>query len=544
MSSNYWSSTTNANNSDNAWNVNFNNGNVNNNNKSNNLYVRAVRGGKCSLLSFESVYNAYLDCRKRKRGTINALKFETGALEKLFDLALALQRGTYRPARSVCFVTTSPKLREIFAADFTDRIVHHLVVRELEKIWEPRFIHDSYASRKEKGTHGAVHRLQNFMLAATKNGKLRAWMVQLDIRSFFMSIDKEILFGIFERELPKRVGADSNVLLYLLHRIVYHACERDFVFRGNPAMLDRVPPHKSLLKVGEGKGLPIGNLTSQFFANVYLNELDHFIKHELKCRHYVRYVDDFILLAETPDTLTQWVRQIGEFLERKLLLTLKEGWRVKAISEGADFLGYIVRPRYILVRNRVVHAMKKKLAEHYAKGVNRWTDGEGRTILKMKMDPDTTRTLMQTVASYLGHFKHANSFSLKQAVLTKYPWLNEYFVYDGKKLRRKLLYQGEFRSFKAQVSFFRAMLRDTVLLVQVGLFMELYDDDAITAGEALGLSLQQEKRGMKFTAGFPLRFEKRHVATLLNMGKDVAVIREGGAGIHVKERYVEDLYRF
>ena len=127
MSSNYWSSTTNANNTDNAWHVNFNNGNVNNNNKSNSYYVRAVRGGKCPLLSFESVYRAYLDCRKRKRGTINALRFEYNLLENLYNLTLDLQKGTYRPSRSVCFITTTPKLREIFAADFRDRVVHHLI---------------------------------------------------------------------------------------------------------------------------------------------------------------------------------------------------------------------------------------------------------------------------------------------------------------------------------------------------------------------------------------------------------------------------------
>ena len=136
--------------------MNFNNGNDNNNNKNNDNYVRAVRGGKYPLFSFESIYKAYLDCRKRKRGTINALRFEYTLLDGLSDLALDIQKGTYRPSRSVCFITRSPKLREIFAADFRDRIVHHLVVRELEKQWEPRFIFDSYACRKNKGIHAAV----------------------------------------------------------------------------------------------------------------------------------------------------------------------------------------------------------------------------------------------------------------------------------------------------------------------------------------------------------------------------------------------------
>jgi RNA-directed DNA polymerase len=283
--------------------------------------VRAVRSGECSLLSFESVYRAYLDCRKRKRGTINGIRFEFESLDNLFDLALGLQQGTYRPTRSVCFVTTTPKLREIFAADFKDRVVHHLLVRELEKIWEPCLIHDSYASRKGKGTHGAVKRLREFMLKITKNGKVPAWMVQLDIRSFFMSIDKDLLFQIFENRLLRQKDPQSFAMLYLLHRIIYHSCSRDYVFRGNPAVLAKVPEHKSLIKIEENKGLPIGNLTSQFFANVYLNGLDLFIKKQLKCRYYVRYVDDFVLLSGKREELEQWVMRISSFLKESFALS-------------------------------------------------------------------------------------------------------------------------------------------------------------------------------------------------------------------------------
>ncbi len=268
MSSNYWSSTTNANNPNNAWIVNFNNGNVNNDNKSNNNnYVRAVRSGKCSLLSFESVYKAYLDCRRRKRGTINALRFEYRLLDNLFSLASELQKGAYRPSRSVCFVTMTPKLREIFAADFRDRVVHHLLVRELEKVWEPRFIHDSYACRVGKGIHTAVKQLQSFMLRATKNQKEAAFFLQLDIRSFFTSIDKDILFSMFTRSVQ------SEALLSLLSEIIFHDCTEDYIFKGDQHMLRKIPAQKSLFGSGKDKGLPIGNLTSQFFANVYLHEL-------------------------------------------------------------------------------------------------------------------------------------------------------------------------------------------------------------------------------------------------------------------------------
>ncbi len=329
MSSNYWSSTTNANNNDNAWRVNFNNGNVNNNNKSNTYYVRAVRSGKCSLHSFESVYRAYLDCRKRKRCTINALRFEYNLIDNLFNLTLALQKGTYQPSRSVCFITTTPKLREIFAADFADRIVHHLIVRELEKILEPGFIYDSYASRKGKGTHAAVKRLQGFMLKVTRNKNLPAYFLKLDIRSFFMSIDKNILFGIFERVLTEKVHPEYNALLYLINRVIFHNCVDDYVFKGDPAILDKMPPHKTLFKMPPEKGLPIGNLTSRFFANVYLNVLDRFIKHTIKCPFYMRYVDDLILLSQKKEELIVWEEEIEAFLMERLALHIKPQIEIK-----------------------------------------------------------------------------------------------------------------------------------------------------------------------------------------------------------------------
>jgi hypothetical protein len=248
-----------------------------------------------------------MDCRKRKRGTINALRFEYDVLGGLFDLAHELQRGTYQLSRSVCFITRNPKLREIFAADFRDRIVHHLIVRELEKYWEPRFIFDSYACRRNKGIHAAASRLQQFMLKVSKSQKIPAYFIQLDIRSFFMSIDKSILFSIFEK---KNIQQE---LLNLLYQTIFHDCTQNYFFRGNRELLDQVPAHKSLFKVDKGKGLPIGNLTSQFFANVYLNELDQFVKHSLKCRFYLRYVDDFLLLSANPEELYEWKDRIEIF---------------------------------------------------------------------------------------------------------------------------------------------------------------------------------------------------------------------------------------
>ena len=154
----------------------------------------------------------------------------------------------YRPGRSVCFFATKPKLREVFAADFRDRVVHHLLVEYLERIWEPIFIHDSYACRKGKGVHAAVERLQGFLRQATANGTRPAWFLQLDVRNYFMRIDKDILFRMLERKLRDETAR------WLTRTLVYHDCTEDFVMRGNPALIKAVPPHKTLFGAQAGKG--------------------------------------------------------------------------------------------------------------------------------------------------------------------------------------------------------------------------------------------------------------------------------------------------
>lgn len=231
------------------------------------------------LFSFASLHRHYLECRRHKRNTFNALRFEARQELNLLELAAALQDRSYRPSSSVCFVTERPKLREIFAADFRDRVVHHVLVRELERYWEPVFIYDSYACRKDKGIHKAVDRLRQFIRQASTNGNRRVYYLQLDVRNYFMRIDKQILWRLLKPHI------DMPEVLWLCKLLVFHDCTENFTYKGKPGLLQQMPQHKSLLQCEDGKGLPIGNLNSQFFANVYLNSLDQFVKHQLKCRY-------------------------------------------------------------------------------------------------------------------------------------------------------------------------------------------------------------------------------------------------------------------
>ena len=337
------------------------------------------------MFTYKQLYDCYLKCRKNKRNTLNQLRFEINAEQNLLRLQEELNNRAYQPGQSICFVVDRPKLREVFAADFRDRIVHHVLVEYLEAIAEPKFIYDSYACRKNKGTHAAVNRLQYFTRSITENNFRRAYCLQMDVRSFFVTINKDILFS-----LVKKYTEDGD-MIWLARVIIYNDCTENCRMTKGKDLLKHIPEHKTLFKQAKNKGLPIGNLTSQFFANVYLNEIDQFVKHSLKCRYYMRYTDDSLILHCDKSQLEKWTDDIATFLKNELDLELNtKKTIIRPVSDGIDYLGYIVRPFYILVRRRVVNNLKQKI---YDGTLNR-----------------------QSYVSYLGHFKHANAYRLKQHI--------------------------------------------------------------------------------------------------------------------------------
>lgn len=348
-----------------------------------------------NLSSSKNLQKAYLNCRRNKRNTINALRFEFNSGDNLFKLQQELNDKTYHPLRSILFATAKPKKREIFAADFRDRIIHHLLVEYLETIFEPVFIHDSYACRIGKGTHAAKERLEKFTRQVTKNGKAKAYYLQLDVKDFFPSISKDTLFNLISKKV-----SDPDAL-WLTKLIIFWDCTKSYVTRGDGRLLKQIPVHKSLFGRNNEYGLPIGNLTSQFFANVYLNELDQYVKHVLKAHFYLRYVDDFVILSPDTSQLRVWHAQIKEFLQSKLKLHLHpKRHKLLPISNGIDFLGYVIRPSYVLVRNRVVNNLKEKIRQFKQTKVKDF------------------KKFQDSIASYLGHFKWANSYRLKQLLVS------------------------------------------------------------------------------------------------------------------------------
>ncbi len=517
QSNNYWSGTSYANNTDNAWNVNMNNGNVNNNNKSNNNYVWPVRSDNDAhpLFSFENIYRQYLACRRNKRSAVNPLAFELGAEENLLDLKRELDEGTYCPSRSVCFMATKPKLREIFAADFRDRIVHHILVDCLERIWESRFIHDSCACRRSRGIHSGVGRLRSFLRKATRNGTRRAWYLQLDIANFFMSIDKDILYALIAKKVK-----DEQVLR-LARTVIFHDCTQDFVLKGDRGYLEKIAPHKSLFFAAQNRGLPIGNLTSQFFANLYLNELDRFVKHDLKCRHYLRYCDDFVLVSADREKLCAWKENIARFLGETLNLQLNgKRERLQPVSNGVDFLGYIVRPDYTLVRKRVVNNLRAKLDLFEKRLVRK----ERPPYVRVMYDHTALEQLRAVLASYLGHLKWANAFRLREALFERYGFIERFFSLEGGRLNPCFKAPGHLPSLTLQYRYFKTLFPQDVLLVQVGRYFELLGPDA-RVGRMLGLRQATKRRRLE-SCGFPAGLEKTFTDRLMRMGRTVTVVGE------------------
>ena len=352
------------------------------------------------IFSYENLLRCYYKCRKRKRYTLNAAKFEIHFEDELLKLQKELESHTYKPGRSICFVVTRPKPREIFAADFRDRIIHHVLVGYLEPIWEGKFIDQSYACRKGKGAHKAIKDLKRYISKATKGNTQKAYYLQVDVRSFFVSLKKRILFELIKKQVK------NPEILWLTETIIFHNPTCNYYRKCQASLFDLIPDHKSLFKAAPNQGLPIGNLTSQFLANVYLNELDQFIKHKLKIKYYLRYVDDLVILSQNKNQLKIWRDEIDRFLQDKLKLKLHPQKQIlQTVNKGIDFVGFIVKPDYTLTRRRIVKNLKEKL----------WKINQNLA----EITEEQRKQLLSTVNSYYGQFRHAKTFGLRQKLWQK-----------------------------------------------------------------------------------------------------------------------------
>ena len=310
------------------------------------------------------LYLAYRDARKHKRNTINQLQFEKNLEHSLFTLAFELYEGSYELSPSICFINELPVKREIIAADFRDRVVHHLLYNWLYPIFDRQFIYDSYSCRIGKGTLFGINRARAFAASESKNFSRECFSLRLDISGFFMAINRDVLYRLIVDgvnrshwgHLPGLVPIpDKNLCDFLINKFVYNNPLEQARFKSPSSAWDELPPNKSLMNAGVNNGLPIGNLTSQLFGNVYLNPLDQYIKRTLKIRYYGRYVDDMLFVHRSKSVLLEILVAVREFLNQELKLILNEKkTKLQPIQNGFSFLGAYILPWRMYPSRRVV----------------------------------------------------------------------------------------------------------------------------------------------------------------------------------------------
>lgn len=324
---------------------------------------RSVVGGHKGLfekiISLENLLAAWKEFKRGKTRKSDVQEFYSTLEENIFEIHKALAGKTYQSSAYVSFYICDPKLRHIHKASVRDRVVHQAIFRVLYPIFDTQFINDSYSCRDGKGTHRGVRQLQRYARKVTANHTREAFALKCDVKKFFSSVDHATLIRLLRRHVR------DDETLWLLQKII--------------ASYEPEP----------GKGLPLGNVTSQLFANIYLNELDQWAKHSLKARYYLRYCDDFIVLHESRDYLASSIPSIKYFLANNLHLTLHPNKIIlRKVRQGVDFLGYVVLPHAVMLRTRTKRRMLKRLSP-------------------------------KNLQSYLGVLTHANARKLREKILSK-----------------------------------------------------------------------------------------------------------------------------
>jgi hypothetical protein len=318
----------------------------------------------------------------------------------------------------------------------------------------------------------------------TRNHTRRAWFAHLDIRSFFPSIDRKILHRLVEERIPR-----SPTLRWLAALWIFHDPTSGAIWKGDPKLRAEIPPGKSLFTAPPGKGLPIGNHTSQFFANVYLNELDQFVKHQLRARFYIRYVDDLLLLSPFREELERWKEEIGRFLKEHLLLELNDRRsRIAPLSSGIDFLGYVTHPRHRLVRRRVVGNLAERL-----EALERHLTLEACGYRWVLYREGTSEYAEAMLASYRAILARANAWKLRRAFRARFPWLERLYPPPS----REPFWRGPrtFPCFAAQAHALRERFPGCAVALEVGRFLEVHGPQAEALGELLSLRVYRGRRG-------------------------------------------------
>lgn len=325
------------------------------------------------LCSYENLFLAYKKAKRGKSSKPYAIEFEKNLEENLLILRSELLLHSYTPKILKTFIVRDPKTRKISKSAFRDRVVHHALCNIIEPIFDKQFVYDSYANRLNKGTLKAVQRFDYFKRKASKNNTKTCHVLKADIKHYFETVDCKILIDVIGKSIK------DNRVLWLIKKIL-----RNY-------------------NIKNGKGMPLGNLTSQFFANVYLNKLDQFVKHKLKAKYYIRYVDDFVILHDNKKILQEYKEAINNYLVFNLSLDLHPNKsKIITLRDGVPLLGYRTFYYYKLLRK----SNKRKFERKFNEKLNFYKDG-----LLVYND------FIQSLQGWFGYVMWANTYKLRMNLI-------------------------------------------------------------------------------------------------------------------------------
>ena len=408
QSANYWASTENSRN--NAWNVNSNDGNTNGNNKYNSQSVRAAVAYGGFKEAIKAVYEAYLDCKRGKMSSPYTIAYIEIAVDDLPRLAYEIYTAIYKPTVSICFLVKYPKLREVFAADFRDRIVHHWIIIRLEPLFERRFQqmgNISFNCRKGFGTLAAVKAAEKGMREVSNNYTQQAWVFKGDLVSFFMSIRRNLLWYLLERFIRRHYdGGDKEILLRTVKTIIFHHPEDDCIINGDPKEWQKLPKNKSMFTIDRNLGGPIGNHTTQQFANFYLSILfDTWLLFLMRGADFriIRFVDDFLIICDDKNKILQVIPKLVAVTSIYGIHIHNDKKYLQPVSHGVLFVGGYIKPRRTYVSSRTIGRFQERVF-----GFRKQLD-ENKNLTYYDLE-----RIEHVINSYLGFCVHHQSYQIRK----------------------------------------------------------------------------------------------------------------------------------
>lgn len=378
----------------------------------------------------EDLYQAYFDARKNKRNTLAQLNFEIFSEQHLENMITDLVLRKYKPKPAYCFIVFDPIQREVYASQFRDRVVQHMLFNYLAPLFENLFIYDTYSCRVGKGTLFGVQRYQHHLRSVTNNFTQEAWVLYLDLSGYFMSIDKELVINIIMKEVNTHLSRkspfgerweeklDPEFIEYLMHCMLDRNPSLDCIRIGPLSNWDGLPHRKCLAYSPEGHGIVIGDITSQLFSNVLLNVYDQWVKRILKIRHYGHYVDDMYHIHRDKKFLFDAIPLIEDYLENNIHVKVnRDKFRLLSAYDANQYLGAYVRPYYVMPRQRTIDKFCKTMRElEYFLVFN-------------KPSLDELMKIRAKINSYSGLLQHYKTYNLRKKYLDQ-PVFYNYFTFD------------------------------------------------------------------------------------------------------------------